>query len=144
MGDRSGSRFSFDALKTVRQMSSVKLAKSTSNRRSLTVFRGIRYRCQFTNPKGIGSFSPGLRGTSYPGSMAKTIPTLKGLNQTRPLPILTPCRNRWPRFWFTRVGLIQPFQGCGLRTQLPRVCLSESANPGLNDSIPLGWMVRSP
>ncbi len=35
------------------------------------------------------------------------------------------------------LGLMQPIQGCGLRTPLPRVGLSESANPGLNDPIPL-------
>jgi hypothetical protein len=33
------------------------------------------------NPKGIASFSPGLRGTSYPGSVAPTSSTLKELKQ---------------------------------------------------------------
>ncbi len=36
------------------------------------------------NPKGIGSFSPGLRGTSYPGTARARsfFPTLKGLHQS--------------------------------------------------------------
>jgi hypothetical protein len=37
----------------------------------------------FPNPNGIASFSPGLRGTSYPGVMAHKNPTLKGLFQMR-------------------------------------------------------------
>ena len=36
-----------------------------------------------SNPNGIASLSPGLRGTSYPGSpIPKYPPTLKGLNQS--------------------------------------------------------------
>jgi hypothetical protein len=35
-------------------------------------------------PEGISSFSPGLRGTSYPGTIGRqTRPTLKGLNQNQ-------------------------------------------------------------
>ena len=32
------------------------------------------------NPEGIQSFSPGLRGTSYPGFATQWNTTLKGLN----------------------------------------------------------------
>src|SRR6266446_6033864 len=44
------------------------------------------------NPKGIPQQSPGLRGTSYPGIMRRSMATLKGLwpkataDQTRPQP----------------------------------------------------------
>ena len=34
-------------------------------------------------PTGLRSYSPGLRGTSYPGCSQKSHPTLKGLNQNR-------------------------------------------------------------
>src|SRR2546427_145087 len=45
-----------------------------------------------SNPEGIVSSSPGLRGTSYPGKSSRDMPTLKGLrrrfavqnNETRP------------------------------------------------------------
>src|SRR2546427_464611 len=50
-------------------------------------------------PKGLESFSPGLRGTSYPGkaSQNETNPerALKGLNQRLSSCIVA------PRFWFT-------------------------------------------
>ena len=95
---------------------------------------------RFANPKGIESFSPGLRGTSYPGSLAKTIPTRNGLNQTLSLHILRQCRDRRPGFWSTRLGLMQPPSGLRTSNAVPRVGLSESANPGLNDPIPLGLL----
>jgi hypothetical protein len=53
--------------------------------RFLAVFGGIgkesaEHRRRFPNPKGIESFSPGLRGTSYPGLKKIGFTTLKGLH----------------------------------------------------------------
>ena len=49
---------------------------------ALTIHNGQNY-CSiydlFSNPKGIGSISPGLRGTSYPGGKTESVQTLKGL-----------------------------------------------------------------
>ena len=36
---------------------------------------------RISNPKGIASSSPRLRGTSHPGKSSRTIPTLKGLRR---------------------------------------------------------------
>jgi hypothetical protein len=51
--------------------------RASSNQRmmrgSLPVFERMH------NPTGIQSSSPGLRGTSYPGSASNTLPNLKGL-----------------------------------------------------------------
>src|SRR6185503_8645428 len=55
------------------------------------------------NPKGIASQSPGLRGTSYPGFLWATRPTLKGLR-----PRCVP-------------GWTQPRWGCDRNQRPPRV-----------------------
>jgi len=39
---------------------------------------------EFSNPNGIVSSSPGLRGTSYPGLSARAVPTPTGLCHLRP------------------------------------------------------------
>jgi hypothetical protein len=44
------------------------------------------------NPKGIESISPGLRGTSYPGSKTEKSPTLKGLHPFHKALICNPFR----------------------------------------------------
>jgi hypothetical protein len=44
------------------------------------------------NPKGIESISPGLRGTSYPGSKTGKSPTLKGLHLFHKALIFNPFR----------------------------------------------------
>lgn len=76
------------------------------------------------NPNGIASFSPGLRGTRYPGfTEQKMFPTLKGLNQIIGNPDATP------------LGLWE------ILTIQPRVG-AHRANPGLNDGIPLGFTGR--
>ena len=53
--------------------------------RFFAVFGGMPYTYRgevrvSANPKGIESISPGLRGTSYPGSKTEKLPTLKGLH----------------------------------------------------------------
>src|SRR5580704_6005390 len=45
---------------------------------SQTNFLGFSF--LFPNPKGIETFSPGLRGTSYPGEKGQIAATLQGLN----------------------------------------------------------------
>jgi hypothetical protein len=47
---------------------------------------------RLANPNGIVSISPGLRGTSYPGSKDGRIKTLKGLNLFHKMLIFNPFR----------------------------------------------------
>ena len=54
------------------------------------------------NPKGIESFSPGLRGTSYPGSQAAWISTPTGLGRVSAEP--QPRWGCWPSATFPRVA----------------------------------------
>jgi hypothetical protein len=59
--------------------------RKTNEKRFLDVFSGIASdvgdaAIGFPNPNGIASFSPRLRGTSYPGQEDREITTLKELN----------------------------------------------------------------
>jgi len=75
---------------------------------------------RFCNPKGIVSFSPGLRGTSYPGSQAEWISTPTGLchvSVTEPQP-------RW---------------GCWLSATFPRV--ARSSQPWALSRNPFGILL---
>src|SRR5580704_16903757 len=73
-----------------------------------------------SNPEGIESLSPGLRGTSYPGGEFRDFATLKGLNPFRNDVISNPFR----------VGAFN-----ALTQGSPS---GNRSNPGLKDSIPLG------
>ncbi len=77
------------------------------------------------NPERVGSSLPCARPAAMPLSQAKIL-----------------VHTVFPTNDHLGVGLVQPLQGCELQTQLPRVGLSESANPGLNYSIPSGLFVR--
>jgi hypothetical protein len=73
------------------------------------------------NPKGIVSFSPGLRGTSYPGCERGTEHNPEGV-------VSTAIRQRH-----------NPFRVVNYIAGLPRVG-ARRANPGLNSAIPLGLL----
>src|SRR6266478_3959896 len=53
--------------------------------------------------KGWQSFSPGLRGTSYPGVVGQTSPTLKGLHRSGKTPVVV-----LPRFTQRGLGFAIP------------------------------------
>src|SRR4026209_2018187 len=79
---------------------------------------------RFSNPKGIASASPGLRGTSYPGLIRATFSTPTGLCQ----------------IWF---GLPQPRWGCSTLSPCPKV--ARSSQPCALSRNPYGihlWDVR--
>src|SRR5437667_2438193 len=67
------------------------------------------------HPKGMESFSPGLRGTSYPGSSSCTSPTLQGLYQTAVYEHT--CANLWSR-GTPRRGCCNPFRVDGVVVRL--------------------------
>jgi hypothetical protein len=69
-----------------------------SPKSALTCHALCRYhveRC--SNANGVPSFSPGLRGTSYPGFLTNGHPTLKGLHRRRGRGPLTLADYRWSR-----------------------------------------------
>ena len=75
-----------------------------------------------SNPKGIVSSSPGLRGTSYPGSDAPRIPTPTGLHQV----------------W---VAEPQPRRGCLPSATFPRV--ARTSQPWASSLNPFGIPFRN-
>jgi hypothetical protein len=74
----------------------------------------------FANPGGIEALSPGLRGTSYPGSKQREITTLKELNP------------------FRKSLIFNPFRVVILARDYPGLASRNRPNPGLNDPIPSG------
>jgi hypothetical protein len=72
------------------------------------------------NPNGIQSFSPGLRGTSYPGSMQRELGNPNG--------VVSDSTN-----WAAATPL-----GLGNILSNTQGSLHKLGNPGLEDAIPLG------
>jgi hypothetical protein len=87
------------------------------------------------NPEGIASFSPGLRGTRYPGFAIINSPYPEGVlsNTERRESILMKRIEADKR----RLPSIEPLQGRAILCPRPRV--APSRNPGLNDGIPSGF-----
>ena len=83
-----------------------------------------RNAAEFCNPKGIVSHSPGLRGTSYPGSIPREFSTPTGLRHDPP-------------------AKPQPRWGCWLASMFPRV--APSSQPWALGRNPFGiqrWNTR--
>ena len=78
----------------------------------------------FTNPKGIESASPGLRGTSYPGCQDRKSQTLQGFHLLH------------------NMLIFNPFRVFRLLIATQRKPSLNRANAGLKESIPLGLKNR--
>src|SRR5438067_6029458 len=63
--------------------------------------------------KGWKSLSPGLRGTSYPGVVSQTCPTLKGLHRSgkTPVVVLPRCTLEKGGIWPLTVRLVRFVSG---------------------------------
>ena len=89
--------FAVDSPFMVRRDFTVRACKRNLNLWFLDVFSGMPHTVlgfvpRFANPKGIESFSPGLRGTRYPGCDDREITTLKELDFSHKPLIYNPFR----------------------------------------------------